>query len=59
MISTRLDDIIAFIGALCILAGVYMLLGLPAALILLGAGLVYIGARIDFKRKEEKNEAKQ
>lgn len=43
------DDGLALAGLLCVLTGVFLWLGLPAMLILLGLALIYIGARIDIK----------
>jgi len=42
------DDLIAFIGLVCFVSGVYLWLGLPAALIVLGAILMFVGVRVDF-----------
>lgn len=47
---SRLDDILALIGAGCILAGVYLLVGLAPSLILFGSALVFVGWRIDVAR---------
>lgn len=54
MFSKYLDDLIAFAGLVCLISGFYLWLGLPAALILLGIILIYIGARLDLgiKRHE-------
>jgi len=40
------DTIIAAIGLLCILAGLYLWLGLAASLITLGLALIWIGIRM-------------
>lgn len=50
--SSKLDDLLALIGFASILAGVYLLLGLPATLILLGGVLVFVGVRLPSGRKE-------
>ncbi len=52
------DDIIALIGLVCFVSGVYLWLGLPAALIVLGAILMFIGVRVDLTplRKVDNNE---
>ncbi len=42
------DDAIALIGLVCFVSGVYLWLGLPAALIVLGIILMFIGVRVDF-----------
>ena len=44
---SKLDDMIALTGIIFFIAGIYLWLGLPAALIVFGAILIYIGARID------------
>jgi len=49
MFSKYLDDLIAFAGLVNLIAGVYLWLGLPAALILLGVILIYVGARLDIR----------
>ena len=41
------DDLIAFIGLVCFVSGVYLWLGLPFALIVLGIILMFIGVRLD------------
>jgi cytochrome c-type biogenesis protein CcmH/NrfF len=41
-----IDDFTALLGLISLLAGVYLWLGLPAFLILLGIVLIYIGARM-------------
>ena len=43
---SKMDDIIAFIGFICLIAGIYLWLGIPAALIVTGIILIYVGARI-------------
>jgi hypothetical protein len=40
-----IDDFIALVGLISLLAGVYLWLGLAIALILFGVVLIYIGAR--------------
>lgn len=52
MFSKILDDLLAFAGLCCLIAGVYLWLGLPAALILLGIILIYIGARLDIRTND-------
>jgi len=42
------DDLIALVGLVLLVAGVYLWIGLPAALIVLGAILIFIGVRVDF-----------
>ena len=49
---SKLDDLLAMIGFVSILAGFYMLLGLPATLILFGGVLVFVGVRLPSGRKE-------
>lgn len=44
---SRLDDILALIGAALFLAGVYLWFGLPPALMLAGAILVFVAVRLD------------
>lgn len=46
---SRIDDLLALIGFACILAGVYLLLGLPATLILFGGVLVFVGVRLEIR----------
>ena len=46
MFTNHLDDLIAFTGLICLITGVYLWLGIPAALILLGIILIYVGARV-------------
>ncbi len=48
-----IDDVIALLGLISLLAGVYLLLGLPASLILLGVILIYIGARMQPRKQNE------
>lgn len=43
---SRLDDIIALIGVICLITGIYLWLGLAASLIILGIILIYTGARL-------------
>lgn len=52
--SSRIDDLLAIIGFACILAGVYLLLGLPATLILFGGVLVFVGVRLEIRKDREK-----
>ena len=44
---TRIDDILAGAGIISFLVGLYLWLGLAAALMVLGVGLVYAGVRIE------------
>jgi hypothetical protein len=46
-----IDDFIALLGLISLLAGVYLWLGLPASLILFGIILIYIGARLQPRTK--------
>jgi hypothetical protein len=48
-----IDDVIALLGLISLLSGVYLWLGLPASLILLGIVLIYIGARIQPRTRNE------
>jgi hypothetical protein len=48
-----IDDAIALLGLISVLSGVYLWLGLPASLILLGIILIYIGARIQPRSRHE------
>ena len=41
-----LADGLILLGALCVLAGVYLLLGLAVALIAMGAAVVFVGMRM-------------
>ncbi len=41
-----LADGLVLLGALCALAGVYLLLGLAVALIAMGAAVVFVGMRM-------------
>ena len=51
-----IDDVIALLGLISLLAGVYLWLGLPASLILLGIILIYIGARMQPRKQNEPNQ---
>jgi hypothetical protein len=46
-IKSRADDYIALIGLICFLIGLYLWLGLPAALMVLGIVMVYAGVKLD------------
>ena len=46
-----IDDVIALLGLISLLSGVYLWIGLPASLILLGTILIYIGARMQPRTK--------
>ncbi len=48
-----IDDVIALLGLISLLAGIYLWLGLPASLILLGIILIYIGARMQVRSHNE------
>ena len=48
-----IDDVIALLGLISLLAGVYLWLGLPPSLILLGITLIYIGARMQPRKHNE------
>lgn len=50
------DDLIAFVGLCFFIAGIYLWLGLPAALIVAGLLLMFIGVRIELPRKGGTNE---
>ena len=41
-----IDDFIAILGFISLLSGIYLWLGLPASLIMLGVVLIYTGARM-------------
>lgn len=43
-------DTLAAIGYIFIIAGIHLWLGLPAALILVGVGLIYTAVRLDHTR---------
>lgn len=48
-----IDDVIALLGLISLLAGVFLWLGLPASLILFGIILIYIGARMQSRTHNE------
>ena len=48
-----IDDVIALLGLISLLAGVYLWIGLPPSLILLGVILIYIGARMQPRKQNE------
>lgn len=48
-----IDDIIALLGLISFLAGVYLWFGLPPSLILFGIILIYIGARMQPRSRHE------
>ncbi len=52
---SRLDDLIALVGLCCVLAGVFLWLGLAAALILTGAVLIFVGARLNPAQRAASN----
>jgi len=45
------DDLIALIGLICFVSGVYLWLGLPAALMTTGGVLIFVGARLELSHK--------
>lgn len=51
-----IDDVIAIIGLLIFLIGIYLWLGLAATLIVLGLVMIYIGVRVEIPQKVGKNE---
>lgn len=57
--SSKLDDLLALVGFISLLAGIYLWLGLPATLIVFGSTLIYIGVRVDFAPKVVQNEPDQ
>ena len=42
------DDLLALVGLVLFVSGIYLWLGLPAALMVSGAALMFIGVRVDF-----------
>lgn len=52
-LSTHADDLIAAMGLVSLLSGVYLWFGLPPMLILLGVALIYTGARLPVKVSHE------
>ena len=51
------DDILAGIGFVSILAGVYLWFGIPPALIIFGAVMIYIGWKIEPGKQNEPDKA--
>ena len=51
-----IDDVIALLGLISLLSGVYLWLGLPASLILFGIILIYIGARMQLRSRNESDQ---
>jgi hypothetical protein len=51
-----IDDVIALLGLISLLAGVYLWLGLPVSLILFGIILIYIGARLPLRTKDNESD---
>jgi hypothetical protein len=49
-----IDDIIALLGLLLFLIGIYLWIGLAATLIAAGIVLVYIGMRVEIPHKVNK-----
>ena len=48
-----IDDVIALLGLIVLLAGVYLWFGLPPSLILLGIVLIFIGVRYQPRKHNE------
>ena len=48
-----IDDVIALLGFISLISGIYLWLGLPASLILFGIIMIYIGARMQPRRGDE------
>lgn len=57
--KSELDTIIAVIGLVVFLAGLYLWLGLPAPLIVGGSVLMYAGAKLDVEKLWSKHEPDQ
>ena len=51
-----IDDVVALIGLIVFLTGIYLWLGLSATLIILGLVMIYIGLRVEIPQKVGKNE---
>jgi hypothetical protein len=51
-----IDDVIAIIGLLIFLTGIFLWLGIAATLIILGLVLIYIGMRVEIPQKVGQNE---
>jgi hypothetical protein len=51
-----IDDFVALMGFISLIAGIYLWLGLPATLILSGIILIYIGARMQPRSNDESNQ---
>lgn len=49
----HLDDLIALIGLVLFLSGLYLWLGLPAPLMVLGLVMVYAGARLQIEEPDD------
>jgi len=54
--SMSIDDVIALIGLIILLTGIYLWLGLAATLIILGLVMIYIGLRVETPQKVGENE---
>ncbi len=52
-----IDDIVALLGLLILLTGIYLWLGLAATLIILGAVLIFIGMRLEIPQRINENES--
>jgi hypothetical protein len=51
--SISIDDVIALLGLIILIASIYLWVGLPPAGVLLGIILIYIGARIQPRSRNE------
>ena len=51
-----IDDVIALIGFIILLTGIFLWLGLAATLIVLGLVMIYIGLRVETPQKVVQNE---
>jgi len=51
-----IDDMVALLGLLILLVGIYLWLGLSATLIVLGLVMIYVGMRVEIPQKVGKNE---
>jgi multisubunit Na+/H+ antiporter MnhC subunit len=45
--KSEIDTLIAVMGLILFISGLYLWLGLPAALMILGLALIYTGVRLD------------
>lgn len=53
-----IDDLIALLGTAIFLFGIYLWVGLPPTLIVAGLILVYIGARVEVRKRNEPKKEK-